>query len=154
MDLVWKKYVWHGKAHIIEVGGCGLKDNHGNPNHHQSIKHDCLTQISIRRLYTRPEVAKIILYHRPHTRINGEPAHGKHDLDSIVGPFFFAPQMSQALKDHIWTQLGLGYTIKQIYDKHKAIWWPRINAGEGMRRDDFIRQQDIAYLNHKHTQKS
>jgi hypothetical protein len=122
MDLVWKKYVRHGKAHIIKVGGCGLKDNHGNPNHHQSIKHDCLTQISIRQLYARPEVAKIIVYHRPHTRINGEPAHGKHDLDSIVGPSFFAPQMSQALKDHIWTQLGLSYTIKHIYDKHKAIW--------------------------------
>jgi hypothetical protein len=47
--------------------------------------------------------------------------------------------MSQALKDHIWTQLGLGYTIKQIYDKHKAIWWVRINARETMIRDDFIR---------------
>jgi hypothetical protein len=49
--------------------------------------------------------------------------------------------------------LGLSYTIKQIYEKHKAIWWARINAREGMRRDDFIRQQDIAYLDHKHTKK-
>jgi len=47
--------------------------------------------------------------------------------------------MSQTLKDHIWIQLGLGYTIKQIYDKHKAIWWVRINVGETMTRDDFIR---------------
>jgi hypothetical protein len=54
-------------------------------------------------------------------------------------PFFFAPQMSQAFKDHIWIQLGLGYTIKQIYDKHKVIWWIKINVGEAMRRDDFIR---------------
>jgi hypothetical protein len=58
--------------------------------------------------------------------------------------------MSQTLKDHIWTQLGLGYTIKQIYDKHKAIWWARINAGKAMTRDDFIKQQDIAYLDCKH----
>jgi len=58
--------------------------------------------------------------------------------------------MSQALEDHIWTQLGLGYTVKQIYDKHKVIWWARINAGETVTRDDFIRQQDIAYLDHKH----
>jgi hypothetical protein len=62
--------------------------------------------------------------------------------------------MSQALKDHIWTQLGLGYTIKQIYDKHKVIWWVRINAGEAMTRDDFIRQQDIAYLDRKHKKRS
>jgi hypothetical protein len=58
--------------------------------------------------------------------------------------------MSQAFKDHIWTQLGLGYIIKQIYDKHKAIWWARINVREVMTRDDFIRQQDIAYLDCKH----
>jgi hypothetical protein len=58
--------------------------------------------------------------------------------------------MSQALKNHIWIQLGLGNTVKQIYDKYKAIWWTRINVGEVMTRDDFIKQQDIAYLNHKH----
>jgi len=62
---------------------------------------------------------------------------------------FFTSQMSQAFKDHIWTQLGLGYIVKQIYDKHKAIWWARINAGKAMTRDDFIRQQDIAYLDRK-----
>jgi len=67
-----------------------------------------------------------------------------------VQPSFFAPRVSQALKDHSWTQLGLGYTIKKLYDKHKAIWWVRINAGKAMTRDDFIRQPDIAYLDHKH----
>jgi hypothetical protein len=91
-------------------------------------------------LYTQPKVAKIIFYHQPHTRINGECAHGKHDLYSITQPSFFALRMSQTLKDHICTQLGLGYTIKQIYDKHKAIWWARINVRETMARDDFIKQ--------------
>jgi len=86
--------------------------------------------------------------------INGEPAHGKHDLDSIAQPSFFAPLMSQARKDHIWTQLGLNYTVKQIYDNHKAIWWARINAREAMTTDDFIRQQDIAYLDRKHKKRS
>jgi len=105
-------------------------------------------------LYTQPEVVKIIFYHRPHTWVNGELAHGKHDLDSIAQPFFFAPQMSQAFKEHIWTQLGLGYIIKQIYDKHKAIWWARINARVVMIRDDFIRQQDITYLDCKHKKRS
>jgi hypothetical protein len=54
----------------------------------------CLAQFLIRRLYTRPEVAEIIFYHRRHTRINGEPTHGKHDLDSIAQPSFFASRMS------------------------------------------------------------
>ncbi len=62
----------------------------------------------------------------------------------------YAPHMSQALKDHIWAQLNLSYTTKQIYDKHKAIWWERVNAGQNMTRDDFIWLQDIAYLDQKH----
>ncbi len=58
--------------------------------------------------------------------------------------------MSQALKDHIWAQLSLVYMTKQIYDKHKTIWWERVNVGQSMTRDDFIRFQDIAYLDRKH----
>jgi len=99
-------------------------------------------------------VAEIIFYHQPHTRANGEPTHGKHDLDSIARSFFFALWMSQAFKDHIWTQLGLGYTVKQIYDKHKVIWWAKINAGETITMDDFIRQQNSAYLDCKHKKNS
>ncbi len=115
-----------------------------------SIKRCYLAQFLIKQLYTRPEVVTIIFYHRPHTWTNSEPAHGKHDLDSITQPSFFAPQMSQAFKDHIWTQLDLSNTIKQICDKHKAIWWARINAREAMTRDDFIKKQNIVYLSRKH----
>jgi len=39
---------------------------------------------------------------------------------------------------------------KEIYDKHKAIWWECVNVGESMTRDDFIWLQDIAYLDRKH----
>jgi hypothetical protein len=33
----------------------------------------------------------------------------------------YASHMSYKLKDFIWIQLGFGYTVKQIYDKHKEI---------------------------------
>jgi hypothetical protein len=62
----------------------------------------------------------------------------------------YAPRMSQILKDHIWAQLSLGYMTKQIYDKHKAIWWKCVNPGQNMTRNDFIRLQDITYLDWKH----
>jgi hypothetical protein len=58
--------------------------------------------------------------------------------------------MSQAFKDHIWGQLGLGYTMKQIHDKHKTIWWLKVDARKVMTQDNFIRQQNITYLDHKH----
>jgi len=77
--------------------------------------------LSIKRLYTQPDVDEIIIYHKAHTRINGSFAHGEKDLESISCMSRYAPRMSQALKDHIWAQLSLGYTIKQIYEKHKAI---------------------------------
>jgi len=80
--------------------------------------------------------------------------HGKHDLDSIMWPYVFAPQMSQALKDNIWIQLDLNYTINKCMTNIKLyIWWARINARKGIISDDFIRQQNIVYLDPKHTKK-
>ncbi len=99
-------------------------------------------------------MAEITIYHKAHIGIDGSFADGEHDLKSISRISRYAPRMSQALKDHIWAQLSLRYTTKQIYDKHKAIWWERVNAGQSMTRDDFIRLQDIAYLDQKHKKSS
>ncbi len=107
----------------------GTEDYRENSTHIRSIKRRCLTSLLIKRLYTRPDVAEIIIYHKAHTQIDGSFAHGEHDLESM---FHYAPHMSQALKDHIWAQLNLGYITKQIYDKHKAIWWEHVNAGQSM----------------------
>jgi hypothetical protein len=40
--------------------------------------------------------------------------------------------------------------VKQIYDKHKEIWWAWANVGQRMTRDDFLRLQNITYLDWKH----
>jgi hypothetical protein len=93
----------------------------------------------IKCLYTWPDVAKITIYHKAYTQTDGLFAHGEHDPESISDVFCYVPHMSQALKDHIWAQLSLGYTTKQIYDKHKTIWWECVNAGQSMICDDFIR---------------
>ncbi len=92
-------------------------------------------------------MAEIIIYHKAHTRTDGSFTHGEHDLESL---FHYAPRMSQTLKDHIWAQLNLGYTTKQIYDKHKAIWWEHMNVGQSMTWNDFIWLQNITYLDWKH----
>jgi hypothetical protein len=99
-------------------------------------------------------VAEITIYHKAHTRIDGLFTHGEHDPESIYHMSHYAPHMSQALKDHIWAQLSLRYKTKQIYDKHKVIWWERVNEGQSMTRDDFIRLQDIAYVDGKHNKGS
>ncbi len=91
-------------------------------------------------------MVEITIYHKAHTRTDGPFAHGEHDPKSISCMSHDAPHMSLTLKDHIWAQLNLGYTAKQIYDKHKTIWWEHVNVGQNMTQDDFIQLQDIAYL--------
>jgi hypothetical protein len=44
----------------------------------------------------------------------------------------YAPCVFRKLNEFIWTQLGFGYNMKQIYGKHKEIWWARMNASEQM----------------------
>ncbi len=95
-------------------------------------------------------MVEITIYRKTHTQIDGSFVHGEHDPKSISGMSCYVPCMSQALKDHIWVQLSLSYTAKQIYDKHKPIWWECVNACQSMTRDDFIWLQNIAYLDRKH----
>jgi len=104
---------------------CGYEpeDYRENSTHIRFIKWGCLTSFSIRCLYTWLDVVEIIIYHKAHTRIDGSFVHGEHDSKSISRMSCYAPCMLQALKDHIWAQLSLAYTTKQIYDKHKTIWW-------------------------------
>ncbi len=75
-------------------------------------------------------MVEIIFYHLIHTRAHGDPIHGACDPGSTSQMLAYVPHVSHKLKEFIWTQLGLGYTMKQIYDKHKEIWWAQPNAGE------------------------
>jgi len=129
--------------------GYGSEDHHEDPNHMRSIKHGCLAHFFIKRLYTWLDVVEITFYHWTHIRANGDPIHGACDLRSTSWMSTYAPRMSHKLKEFIWTQLGLSYTMKQIYDKHKDIWWAQANAGEWMTWDDLLWLQNIAYLDWK-----
>ncbi len=57
----------------------GPEDYRENSTHTRFIKRGCMASFSIKRLYTRPDVAKITIYHKAHTRIDGSFAHGEHD---------------------------------------------------------------------------
>ncbi len=60
----------------------GLEDQHKDPNHMRSIKHNCLAHFSIKRLYTRPDVVEITFYHWIHIQANGDLVHNACDLGS------------------------------------------------------------------------
>jgi hypothetical protein len=67
---------------------------------------------SIKRPYTRLDVIEITIYQKAHTQTNGSFTYGECDPKSISHMSCYAPRMSQALKDHIWAELSLGYTTK------------------------------------------
>jgi hypothetical protein len=110
--------------------GYGPKDHHKDPNHMKLIKCGYLVHFSIKRLYTQLDAVEIIFYYWIHTWANGNPTRDACDPRSISQMSTYAPRMFHKLKESMWTQLGLGYTVKQIYDKHKKIWWARMNVGK------------------------
>jgi hypothetical protein len=64
-------------------------------------------------------VVEIIFNHQTHTQANGDPAHDACDPRSTSWMLAYAPRVFDKLKEFIWTQLGLKYIVKQIYEKHK-----------------------------------
>jgi hypothetical protein len=82
-----------------------------------------MNEVNQARFYTRPNVMEITFYHWTHTQANKDPIHSACDLGSTSQMSTYAPCVFHKLKIFIWNQLGLGYTMKQIYDKHKEIWW-------------------------------
>jgi len=70
-----------------------------------------------------PNIVEITFYYWTFIQANGDLAHSAQDLNFVAQMSLYAPHVSQILKDYIWTQLELGHMMKQIYNKHKAIWW-------------------------------
>jgi len=50
--------------------------------------------LSIKRLYTLLDVAKIMIYQKVHTSTDGSFTHGEHDLKSISHMSYYAQCMS------------------------------------------------------------
>ncbi len=91
----------------------------------------------IKRIYTWPNVVEIIFYHQIHTQVNGDPSHGACDLGSTSRMSTYAPHMSPKVEGVYMDPIRvIWYTMKQIYDKHKEIWWAQANVDEGMTWDD------------------
>jgi hypothetical protein len=73
LKVSWSKYQYRH----------GPKEYQENSTHTRSIKRECLTSFSIKRLYTRLDVVEITIYHKAHIQTDGSFAHGEHDLESI-----------------------------------------------------------------------
>ena len=90
-------------------------------------------------------MAEICYYHVDHTREDGSPAHGPHDVDSIGRKTTHRPRMSNELKVWVKTKLSEGFTSLQVFEEHKRNWTERRKQKLSFIRDDFIELRDIAY---------
>ena len=63
-----------------------------------------------------PDIVEVAYYHVDHTREDGSPAHGFEDKLSIERKSAYQPRMSKELKTWMKTQLGKGFTAKQVYE--------------------------------------
>jgi hypothetical protein len=70
--------------------------------------------------------------------MNGEPTDAKQDPESSFHMYQYGPKISQSLKEYIWIQLSLKQIAKEIYDRHKIIWWEHVKVGKAMTWDGFI----------------
>ena len=61
----------------------GSEDYRNDPDYPHSKKSGCIAQFSINQLQLHPDVAEICYYPVDHTREDGSPTHGPHDVDSI-----------------------------------------------------------------------
>jgi len=125
----------------------GPNDHHNDPNRARSIKQGCLATFSIKWLYTWPNVMELCFYHW--TRPNKWWASTWQTKSWIINSHVIVCTLNFTIFKRSHIQSSLRHTTKQIYDKHKTIWWEGVNATKAMMKDDFI-QQDIVYLDRKH----
>ena len=130
--------VWYECAH-------GLEDYRNDPDHRHSKKRGCIAQFSIKQLQLHPDVVEICYYHMDHTREDGSPAHGPHNVDSIGRKTAHQPRMSDELKAWVKTKLSEGFTSLQVFEEHKRNWTERRKQKLPFIRDDFVELRDIAY---------
>ena len=123
----------------------GPKDHTGDPQHPHSKKRGCIAKFSIKQLLLFSDIVEVAYYHVDHTREDGLPAHGFEDKLSIRRKSAYQPRMSKELKTWVKTQLGKGFTAKQVYEEHRQNWIQRRKMKCPDVRNDFVQLKDIAY---------
>ena len=131
--------------HVHYQCAFGPKDHTGDPQHPHSEKRECIVKFSIKQFLLFPYIVEVTYYYVDHTREDGSRVHELEDKLSIGKKSAYQPQISKELKTWVKTQLGKGFTAKQVYKEHKQNWIQRRKMKCPDMRDDFVQLKDIAY---------
>ena len=127
------------------------QDHRANDRIRRNHKQGCLASFSIKKEYLRSDATTISFYHMTHTRLDGSLIHGVGDEDSNSRASQLAPSISHDAKSFIWNRLDVGFTSKQIFDKHLRIWQERKTLKQPMRKDDYMTMENIRNLEKRHS---
>ena len=108
--------------HVHYQCAFGSKDHTGDPQHPYSKKRGCIAKFFIKQLLLFPYIVEVVYYHVDHTKEDGSPAHAFEDKLLIGRKSAYQPRMSKELKTWVKTQLGKGFTVKQVYGEHRQNW--------------------------------
>jgi hypothetical protein len=112
-------------------------------------KNGCNPKFLVKRLLKYPNVVKIQWYNMDHMHEDGTPTHGALDLDLILCTSFQVPHISKCIKEWIEERLERGFITKQIYEKHKKVWFNAWVFGIEALKDDYLNLKSIRYYENK-----
>ncbi|GFP80299.1 hypothetical protein PHJA_000173300 [Phtheirospermum japonicum] len=100
----------------------------------------CICHFTVKRLYTRPEIALIIYNQRNHVDKSGAPCHGVLDQESVGTRAMYAPRISEELRQKVISMLHVGISLDTIVQHH--VEEVQRHGGPHV-RDDFLTRNDV-----------
>jgi hypothetical protein len=97
----------------------------------------------MKRLLNYPNVVEIQWYNMDHTCEDGTPTHGTLDLDLILCTSSQFPHISKHIKEWVEKRLDKGFITKQIYEKHRKMWFNVWVFGIEVLKDDYLNLKSI-----------
>ncbi|KAL3650852.1 hypothetical protein CASFOL_007255 [Castilleja foliolosa] len=110
----------------------------------------CICHFTVKRLYTRPQIALIIYNQRNHVDKSGAPCHGVLDQESVGTRAMYAPRISEELRQKVIAMLHAGISLDTIVQHHME----EVQRHGGPHvRDDFLTRNDVRNME-RHTRTS
>lgn len=100
----------------------------------------CLCHFTVKRLYTRPQIALVIYNQRNHVDKEGAPCHGIHDQEAVGTRAMYAPRISEELRLKVMSMLHVGISLDAIVQHHME---EVQRHGGPHNRDDFLTRNDV-----------
>ncbi|KAK6140830.1 hypothetical protein DH2020_025424 [Rehmannia glutinosa] len=128
------------EPHIGENSSIKPASGKGSRPGRRHMMRGCLCHFTIKRLYTRPQLALIIYNQRNHVDKTGGPCHGILDQEAVGTRAMYAPRISDELRQKVMSMLHVGISLDTIVQHHME---EVQRHGGPHSHDDFLTRNDV-----------